>query len=187
MPRDAGLPPWATVSEKRLAHIERVVALMEQWARAMGLSDTDRNRWLRAAWLHDAMRDAPHEELVHWAPESLGPRWILHGPAAAARARAEGETDEEILNAVRYHSVGHPEFGPAGRALYAADYLDPGRKMHSPELAVLAVRYPIDPGGVLFTVAKHRVAHLIHSGWPILEPTYRFWNRLALADGSLPS
>ncbi|MEO8453092.1 MAG: HD domain-containing protein, partial [Gemmatimonadota bacterium] len=182
-----GLPPWATVTRKRLAHIERVAGLVDGWARAMRIPDEDRNRWVRAAWLHDAMRDAPIEELAEWAEDPHSPRAILHGPAAAARAAAQGEPDEELLNAVRYHSVGHPDFGPAGRAVYCADYLDPGRKLHTPEMAVLIERYPVDPGGVLFTVAKRRVAHLIESGWPILEPTYRFWNRLTLADGSLPS
>ena len=166
---------------------ERVAALVERWAGEIRVSDAERARWLRAAWLHDAMRDAPLDELTEWAPEASGPKAIRHGPAAANRAAAAGESDAEVLLAVRYHSVGHADFGPAGRALYCADYLDPGRKLHTEPLAALAARYPADPGRVLFAVAQQRVAYLIQSGWTIPEPTYHFWNRLTLAAGSLPS
>jgi hypothetical protein len=31
---------------------------------------------------------------------------------------------------------------------------------------------------VLREVARARLLHLIRSGWPVLEPTRRFWNSL---------
>jgi hypothetical protein len=34
---------------------------------------------------------------------------------------------------------------------------------------------------VLREVARSRILHLIKSGWPILDPTVRFWNSLAVA------
>ena len=51
-------PAWAVVSAERLAHIERVAELVLDWAEEMGVPDSERNRWLRAVWLHDALRDA---------------------------------------------------------------------------------------------------------------------------------
>ena len=100
------IPPWAKMSPERLAHVERVVGLIDQWALAIGVPDFERRRWLRAAWLHDALRDAGSAELAQWAPGAFGSVELWHGPAAASRAAAEGETDQGILDAVRFHSVG---------------------------------------------------------------------------------
>jgi hypothetical protein len=37
---------------------------------------------------------------------------------------------------------------------------------------------------VLREVARARLLHLIKTGWPILDPTVRFWNSLAAGSGS---
>ncbi len=172
------LPVWAVVSPSRLAHIERVARLVSQWAEEMGVPDSERNRWLRAVWLHDALRDAPQEELERWAPTVLGSAALRHGPASAARAKADGETDRGVLDAVRYHSVGLAEWDMVGRALYCADHLEPGRAHQAEERAGLAARFPNDSGGVLREVASARLSRAIASGWPLPDPTVRFWNCL---------
>lgn len=177
------LPDWAIVSPARREHIERVAELASRWALAMGVADSERRRWLRAVWLHDALRDAPEEELLRWAPDAPGPLALRHGPASAARAKAEGETDRGVLDAVRYHSIGLAEWDMAGRILYCADYLESGRKFAREWRADLAQRLPADPSFVVREVARARVAHLVGSGRPLLEPTVRFWNSLA-ADSS---
>lgn len=176
------LPTWATVSQDRLEHIARVAELVSTWAEEMGVPDNERNRWLRAVWLHDAMKDAPIEELVQWAPSATGSEELRHGPAAAARAKAEGETDRGVLDAVRYHSIGLAEWDMVGRVLYCADYLEPGRKP-SEERTALATRFPTDPSGVLRDVAQLRILRLVKSGWPLPEPTVRFWNSLQARVG----
>jgi HD superfamily phosphohydrolase YqeK len=172
------LPGWAVVTPPRLAHIERVAQLVATWAEEMGVPDNERNRWLRAVWLHDALRDAPDAELEQWAPSTLGPAELRHGPAAAARAKADGETDRGVLDAVRYHSVGLAEWDMVGRVLYCADYLEPGRKFQSPQRAEWARRFPHDPGAVLREVCQARLTHAIASGWPLADPTVRMWNSL---------
>jgi len=173
------LPAWAEVSPKRLAHIERVAGLVSTWAEALGVPDSERNRWLKAVWLHDAVRDASRETLAEWAASSSGPIELWHGPAAAARAKAEGETDRGVLDAVRYHSIGLAEWDMVGRVLYCADFLEPGRSFDAAERAALAAAYPRDPSGVLRAVARARLAYLVRSGWPLPEPTVRFWNSLS--------
>jgi HD superfamily phosphohydrolase YqeK len=176
------LPGWAVVTPERLGHIERVAALAERWAAELGVARSERDRWLRAVWLHDALRDAPEHELERWAPTSPGPPSLRHGPASAARAKAEGETDRALLDAVRYHSIGLAEWDMAGKVLYCADYLEPGREFARARRAELAGRFPADPAGVLRAVAADRVSHLIASGWPILDPTVRFWNSLVVTS-----
>ena len=142
----------------------------------------ERDRWLRAVWLHDALRDASEAWLAELAPSTPGPSELRHGPAAAARAKAEGETDRGVLDAVRYHSLGLAEWDMAGRVLYCADYLEPGREFEPAIRAELARRFPSDAMGVLRDVAHRRVAHLIASRWSLPEPTVRFWNSLAISS-----
>jgi HD superfamily phosphohydrolase YqeK len=181
---EGGLPAWAEVSPERLAHIGRVAALAEGWAERMRVSPTERGRWLRAAWLHDALRDAGPETLERWAPDTAGPCELRHGPASAARAEADGETDRGILDAVRYHSIGHAGWDMVGRVLYCADYLEPGRTFKHEWRAELAERFPDDPAAVLRAVATDRLVHLVGSGWPIPESTVRFWNSVVEPSGS---
>jgi HD superfamily phosphohydrolase YqeK len=172
------LPEWAIVSPERLEHIRRVAELAAGWAERMGVPDSERNRWLRAVWLHDALRDAPPQELEKWAESIPGPPELKHGPASAARARADGEDDRGVLDAVRYHSLGLAEWDMVGRILFCADYLDPGRSFDQKQRAELADRLPDDLSGVLREVARSRLLHIVRSGWPVLDPTARFWNSL---------
>jgi HD superfamily phosphohydrolase YqeK len=176
------LPTWAVLTPERLAHVQRVAELAAAWAEAMGVPDSERHRWLRAVWLHDALRDAPDEELDRWASSTPGPRELKHGPAAAARAKADGEVDRGVLDAVRYHSVGLAEWDMVGRVLYAADFLEPGRAFDREARADLARRFPDDARGVLREVTRRRLIHTVASGWPLLEPSYRFWNSLAASS-----
>lgn len=175
------LPEWARVSPERLQHIQRVAELVVDWAEVFGVPDSERNRWLKAVWLHDALRDASEPELRKWGGSGSGPVELRHGPASAGRARAEGESDRGVLDAVRYHSVGLAEWDMVGRVLYCADFLEPGRAFEGAARAALAARFPAEPQAVLYEVARQRVRHLVDSGWTIPSPTVRFWNALAAA------
>jgi 2-amino-4-hydroxy-6-hydroxymethyldihydropteridine diphosphokinase len=168
------LPPWAIVSPKRRAHIERVVALLRLWAVEMRLPEDEAQRWLRAGWLHDALRDAPEAEMRRWAADIDGPVELRHGPAAAARAELEGERDADVLSAVRWHSVGWEGWGRAGRALYCADFLEPGRAFDQPERAALAVRFPDAPDDVLRSVVVRRLVYAERQGWTLPPESVAF-------------
>ena len=144
----------------------------------MSLPVPEQERWRRAAWLHDALRDAPLDALKLLVPGCDWDEELLHGPAAANKAleaREGRETDAEVLLAVRWHSVGWAEWGPTGRALYCADFLDPERKFDREARAALAERFPTDPDGVFREVVTRRVRWTERSGWPLLEPTRRLW------------
>jgi HD superfamily phosphohydrolase YqeK len=173
------LPTWAQVTPERLQHIQRVAELVAAWGARMGIPASELYRWYRAVWLHDALRDASESELTKWAPSVKGPVELRHGPAAAARAKGEGETDRGVLDAVRFHSVGLAEWDMVGRVLYCADFLEPGRSFDRAERAELAQRFPDDPQTVVFDVARRRVLYAIRTGWTLPEPTVRFWNSLA--------
>src|SRR5262252_6310072 len=161
------LPEWAVVTAKRRAHIERVAALVRDWGAAMGAGPAEAQRWERAAWWHDALRDAD------LATE------MDHGPLAADRLEREGERDRGVLDAVRYHSIGYAGWDDAGKMLYLADYLEPGRMHDAAERAVLRGRVPHERDAVLREVARRRLERTVHSGWPLTAETVAFWNDLA--------
>jgi HD superfamily phosphohydrolase YqeK len=160
------LPSWAVVTPKRRAHVERVAALLATWADAMRAPAAERARWLKAAYLHDALRDAPFESAT------------AHGPAAAERAAREGEADRGVLDAVRYHTLGYAGWDDVGRMLYLADFLEPGRTRDADERGQLAARVPEERDAVLRTVAQRRIEWLVRSGRPLAAETVDFWNDL---------
>lgn len=177
-----GFPDWAQAGPERRAHVERVAGLVASWADAMGVSPEEQERWLRAVYLHDALRDAPAQFLQSLADDRWGVPSLLHGPAAATCAARHGERDRGILEAVRFHSVGNAGWDRVGRMLYLGDYLEPGREFRREERAALAARVPSEPEVVLREVAAERLHWTVSSERPLIQETVEFWN--ALARGS---
>jgi len=175
------LPEWAVASEPRRAHIGRVVELLESWGEGLGLEARDRARLRAAGTLHDALREADPEALRPRVPPPLAtlPGPLLHGPAAAERLRIEGVDDGELLRAVGYHTIGHPGFRALGKALYAADFLEPGRRLRDEWRAGLRDRMPRELDAVVRDILGARIAHLVEIGGPLREETWAFWNALA--------
>lgn len=180
----AALPSWAVVAERRIAHIAGVVEILRQWADARAVDAVEADRWRRAALLHDALRDADEMVLRRYEPRPAWPRKTWHGPAAAAAAAADGECDTGVLDAVRYHSLGYAGWDDAGRMLYLADYLEPGRPYERPVLDALSARVPSEPGAVLRDVAALRIGWRLKEGGPIAKETWEFWNALVAAGSS---
>ncbi|HYJ79670.1 MAG TPA: HD domain-containing protein [Longimicrobiaceae bacterium] len=172
------LPKWARASAKRRAHMERVAGLMRGWARELGLADAEVRRWAAAGWLHDALRDAEPDELRPQVPKGFRALRgkVLHGPAAAERLA--GEADEELREAVRWHTLGSPRFRTLGRALYLADFLEPGRPF-APETEAWRRRMPHELDAVLREVVDSRVRHVERGGGAVHPETRAFHASLA--------
>ncbi|MCH8937909.1 MAG: 2-amino-4-hydroxy-6-hydroxymethyldihydropteridine diphosphokinase [Gemmatimonadetes bacterium] len=173
-----GLPEWARVGASRRNHICRVAALVEAWGMAMSREPDERARWVRAAFLHDALRDAPEDELARLADRKWDVPGLYHGPAAARLAEEHGETDTGVLDAVRYHSVGYARWDDVGRMLYLADYLEPGRSFKRKKRAALAARVPRKPRGVLERVARKRMTKSQENQGRVIPEEVEFWNHL---------
>jgi HD superfamily phosphohydrolase YqeK len=177
---DLDLPSWSVTKPDRRAHIARVCDLVMEWAEEAGVDAQERQRWLDAARLHDALRDAPPDELRKQLPAEYHdwPDLLLHGPAAAARLEREGLRDAGVLNAVRYHTLGHQSLDAAGRALYLADFLEPGRTFDPLGRAAWRARMPHDMTAVLREVLAARIQHIVLSHRPIRLETLAFWNEV---------
>ena len=106
------LREYARRSEKvtRFRHTQGVVKLAKELAERWG---ADPEKAEIAAWFHDTCR-----------PEGN----LEHGPLAAEHLEKDfGVTDQEILNAVRYHTTGHAGATRTEMVLKLADTLEDGR------------------------------------------------------------
>ena len=123
-----------------MAHIDRVVAEAEPLARRHG---AEVERTLLAAQGHDLLRALPEAELLARAeargmdvlPVERARPVLLHGPLGALDLAERFEVhDELVLAAVRWHTMGHPDFGPEAWALFVADKVEPQKLTAWPAL-----------------------------------------------------
>src|SRR5690349_19157774 len=174
----SGLPTWAQVTDRRFAHIQRVTSLLRAWGAAMRVPAEEANAWIDAGTWHDALRDAPIEELREITGDRTSPDGLLHGPAVAIRLEAEGERRKNLLEAIRYHTVGHAHWDQTGRALYMAVALAPGRRFLAGDRACRASQVPFYSEGVLRQVARFRVEWSVRGGNQTYRETVELWNSL---------
>lgn len=176
MTPDLGLPHWARVTDRRRNHIIRVVQLLESWADALRISNEERVKWVMAGALHDALRDAPEDDLRHLSGIQGRDVEMLHGPAAATRLERDGVGDPSVLDAIRFHTVGSPNWDRTGKALFMADFLEPGRHFAKRDRAFLAEQVPHDFDGVFRQVLRARLEHALREGYTLFPETVALWN-----------
>lgn len=169
------LPSWARVSARRRAHIERVVALITQWSLALELNAAESAAWRDAACWHDALRDATDAELREMVSDLDLPVRMLHGPATATRLSLDGERRNDVLEAIRWHTIGCAAWARTGRALYMADYLEPGRRFAATGRESLAAKVPQDFAGVFREVVKQRLEWSVREGNALYPESVELW------------
>jgi HD superfamily phosphohydrolase YqeK len=159
----------------------RVAALMGEWARALGLSTEEVDRWVATGWLHDALRDGAPDALREQVPPQFRdlPPKLLHGPAAADRLAEEA--DEEVCEAIRFHTLGSSRWGTLGRALYLADFMEPGRTWDESYTATLRARMPRELDQILTEVVRTRVEHILRNGGVPHPETQAFYEQVVEA------
>ena len=171
------LPGWGLLKGARLAHSKRVAEVMEGWALELGLRKVDRHRWRAAAMFHDSLKAVPPRRLRKMLSggDRRLPGPVLHGPACARTLADEGVDDRPLLLAVAYHTTGHPDLDLLGKALYVADYVEPGRRSGAKRRAAFRSRFPADHAAVVVDVAALKIGALIHARLAIPPITARFW------------
>ncbi len=121
------------LSPLRVAHVGRVALLTVDLCLRF---DVDTDSGLLAAWGHDLAREWSHEALLSTAVKDGQPisplerehPVLLHGRVSALILSGTfSVSDEEVLDAVRHHTLGHRHLGTLGKVLYVADYFEPGR------------------------------------------------------------
>lgn len=100
--------------------------------------DVDIEKALVAGMLHDCAKCLSHHKQVSICKknhmvlsemESEDASPLIHAKAGSILAREEyGIEDEDILNAICYHTTGRPHMSSLEKVIYIADYIEPGRK-----------------------------------------------------------
>jgi len=123
----------ASMSSSRYKH---TIGVAETAVELAALYRADCSKAETAALLHDIAREAGDTELLKLCRErnievdeiekdTVG---LLHGKVAASIAHERfGVSDEEVLNAIRFHTTGRRYMTLLDKIIFIADMVEPGR------------------------------------------------------------
>lgn len=156
------------VPEPRLRHILRVEKMSLDLAVRHRL---DPEKAAQAGLMHDLAKFFKPDRLLAMAkadgllldPIDEANPHLLHAEVGAIVARNEfGIRDEDVLDAIRNHTLGKPGMGLISCVVYLADGLEPGRG-NTPELDELRRVSRQDLIEATWKAADYSIKHLIHS------------------------
>lgn len=129
------------IGEKRFLHTIRVKDTAINLAKIHGV---DEEKAEVAGFLHDCAKIKDKEELIKTAKENkllltkdmLKAPQIIHSYLGALFAREfYGIDDEDILNAITYHTTGRANMSDLEKIIFLADYIEPMRNFDGVEKA----------------------------------------------------
>lgn len=170
------------VSEKRLRHILLVAETAKKIAIKYKISQ---QKIEIAALLHDLLREIKLNEMQEICKklqykELVGYEnmfEILHGFAAAEYVKKKLKVDDyDILNAVRYHTIGRKEMSLLEKIIYISDAIEPDRNYSTVEEIRALVDKDINKG-MLLEVRK-KIEYLEKKGGVIHPNTIELRNWL---------
>ncbi|TFZ40030.1 HD domain-containing protein [Soehngenia longivitae] len=177
-----------TLDEKRYLHTKGVVNTAIQLADKYG---ADKEKASIAAYLHDYAKPLKYDESLMLIDkfgiildeETLENKELLHAPLGMIIAKYEfGISDEEILDAIRYHTTGKENMPLLTKIIYLADLIEPSRNFDGVDkIRELAFK---DLDQALIVSMNNTIVYLIQKNSVIHSDTYkarnyiiRNWNR----------
>lgn len=121
------------IGKERFQHTKLVLKAALELSKQLQLKRKDIEK---AALLHDIAKNKKEKELKiilnnsAWEidPLEFSITAVLHAPAGAVVAEKEfGIKKRKILEAIRYHTLGHPEMSELAQLIYAADFISEDR------------------------------------------------------------
>lgn len=160
----------------RWAHTVRVAVMCAQNAGRVNLTE---EQAITMAALHDSAKnlkpDSPY--LKGFIPPEGVPEPVMHQYGGAYVAeKSFGVTDENILNAIRYHTSGRPAMGGAETLLYLCDMLEEGRAFDGVE--ELRAIFKKDLNLCLYEALRRQVIYLKSTGAPVYGLTIKTYEYL---------
>ena len=172
--------------ESRFVHtlgvVETAIELAKQY-------HVDEKKAEIAALLHDCAKGLGGQEqlqlckkhgLTITEAEERNP-FLLHAKLGAYLAKADyGIDDEEILDAIRWHTTGRPEMTQLDKIIYIADYIEPNRNQ-APNLDEIRRLARVNLDECLYTILKATLAYLETKKDvidPMTEQTYLYYKKL---------
>lgn len=117
------------MSGKRLLHSINVCVLATRYAIRFG---ADPDKCALAALLHDCAKELPEDEQIALSAKIIHGyipgKQILHSPAGAVYAKEHyGVEDQEVLDAIQFHTIGREVMTMTDKIVYLADKVEPAR------------------------------------------------------------
>lgn len=141
-----------------------------------------------AGLLHDCAKCIDNEKKIHICKkndisisdaEQRNP-FLLHAKVGGHFAKTKYKIDDEdIINAILYHTTGRPGMSLLEKIVYIADYIEPGRD-HAPNLDEIRNLSFRDLDEALLRILEDILVHLKESKKeidPMTQMTYDFYKR----------
>ncbi|MGM0438323.1 MAG: bis(5'-nucleosyl)-tetraphosphatase (symmetrical) YqeK [Bacillota bacterium] len=121
------------LSKKRYLHTMGVVEVAIKLAKK---NDVNIEKTIIAALLHDYAKPLSEKELLNYAQKMNGEidsieikiPAILHAPVGAFLVKQKYDIiNKDILEAIRYHTIGKPDMGKLALIIFAADFIESNR------------------------------------------------------------
>ena len=148
---------------------------------------------LLAGLLHDCAKCYSDQKLINICKKNnvelteteLKNTALLHGKAGAVVAKRKYKiADEDILNAIKYHTTGRPNMTVLEKIIYVADYIEPGRNQ-VPNLSSLRKLAFQNLDAALIQILENIVNYLKSDGKetdPSTEKTYEYYLNLQKSE-----
>ncbi|MZP30116.1 HD domain-containing protein [Heliobacterium undosum] len=172
------------LSPRRYVHI---VGTGETAFRLAVLWGANPERACVAGLLHDIAREWSSDRLLQACDEAgvtLEP-WerrqaeLLHGYAGAWwAARVYGLNDDEVLRAVRHHTVGYPGMGLLEKIVYLADKIEPNRSYKGVETLRTLAEQSLDRA--VLACLDQTIQHVLRKGTLLHPLTVDMRNQMLL-------
>ncbi len=157
------------LSERRYNHSLGVMETAVHLAELFG-ADVEKARL--CGLLHDCAKDIEKSVMPEMC-EALGvpldeikreQRSLIHADLGAKLAETEyGVSDEEVLDAIRYHTLGRPNMTLLEKIIYVADFVEPTRK-EFPGLSELRELSVLDIDLAMYRAVDSCIAHVQRQG-----------------------
>lgn len=171
------------LTERRYEHtlgvMNTALSLAEQYG-------ADGKKAELAAIFHDYAKYRPLDEMKKIILQENMPVELLdhspelwHAPVGAYLVKKEaGIDDEEILNAIRYHTTGRAGMTLLEKIIFLADYIEPGRKFPGvEEVRSLAIE---DLDLAIIKALQNTVSFLLAKNQPVYPDTIYTYNDLVM-------
>jgi predicted HD superfamily hydrolase involved in NAD metabolism len=169
------------LTEKRYSHTLGVVDTAVQLARKYNI---DEKKAELAAIFHDYAKFRPKEELRNIILQEQLEEELLHhhhelwhAPVGAILVKREaGIHDNEILQAIRYHTTGHPQMTTLDKVVFLADYIEPGRSFPGVNEVRELAKQSLNEA--VLQALKNTIRFLIDKRQPIYPDTFLTYNMI---------
>ena len=174
------------LTDSRFQHVLRVEQTAMDLAERNGV---DVEKASIGGLVHDYAKQRPDKDFIeaiktyHLDPELLNyGNAIWHGVVGWLFVKTELQiTDIDILNAVRYHTVGHQFMTPLEQIVYMADYIEPGRNFPGVDEA-RKITFDNLQAGVAYQT-KQTLSYLVAHNKPVFPQTIVTYNNWVPGSG----